>query len=166
MRRLSHVIVVGSLLASAAWLGLAQEQGGRYDQQISSNVARVLLSDKDYKDVSVQVEDGIVTLSGSVVLDSTRRYLGVQIRHIPHVAGVENQIVLSPPAPPDNILYGRVMSRLRESGYGDLTAQVHEGAVILKGYVRTQRDWAWAREIVMLTPGVKEVEARLSIISP
>ena len=166
MRRLSHMIIVGSLLASAALLSLAQDLGGRYDQQISSNVARVLLNDKDYKDVSVVVEDGIVTLTGSVILDSTRRNLVVQIRHISHVAGVDDQIVLSPPAPPDNILYGRVMSRLQESGYGDLTAQVHEGAVILKGYVRTQRDWAWAKEIVLLTPGVKEVEARLSIVSP
>lgn len=153
-------------MASAAWLLLAQGRGGRYDQQINSNVARVLLSDRDYKDVSVQVEDGIVTLTGSVVLGSTRRNLVVQVRHIAHVAGVDNQMVLSPPAPPDNILYGRVMSRLQESGYGDLTAQVHEGAVILKGYVRTQRDWAWAKEIVLLTPGVKEVEARLSIVSP
>lgn len=166
MRRLSRMIIMGGFLASTAWLGLAQDRGGRYDQQISSNVARVLLSDKDYKNVGVQVEDGIVTLTGGVVLDSTRRNLAVQIQHISHVAGVDNQIVLSPPAPPDNILYGRVMSRLQESGYGDLTAQVHEGAVILKGYVRTQRDWAWAREIVMLTPGVKEVEARLSIVSP
>jgi osmotically-inducible protein OsmY len=160
------MIIVGSLLASAAWLGLAQDLVGRYDQQISSNVARVLLNDRDYKDVSVVVEDGIVTLTGSVVLDSTRRNLVVQIRHISHVAGVDDRIVLSPPAPPDNILYGRVMSRLQESGYSDLTAQVHEGAVILKGYVRTQRDWAWAKEIVLLTPGVKEVEARLSIVSP
>jgi osmotically-inducible protein OsmY len=140
--------------------------GQPYDQQISSNVARVLLSDKDYKDVSVQVEDGIVTLTGSVALNSTRLNLAVQIGHIPHVAGVDNEIVLSPPAPPDHILYGRVMSRLQEAGYGDVTAQVHNGAVVLKGYVRTQRDWSWAREIVMLTPGVKEVETRLSIVSP
>ena len=166
MRRLYHAVVVGCFLASAAWLVLAQNRGGRYDQQINSNVARVLLSDEDYKNVSVQVEDGIVTLTGSVALDSTRRNLAVQIGHISHVAGVDNELVLSPPAPPDNILYGRVMSRLQEAGYGDVTAQVHEGAVILKGYVRTQRDWAWAKEIVRLTPGVKEVEARLSIVSP
>jgi osmotically-inducible protein OsmY len=165
MSRLQGSVVVGCLLASAAWL-VAEDRGGRYDQQISSSVARVLLTDKDYENVSVQVGDGIVKLTGSVVLDSTRRNLVVQIGHISHVVGVDNQVVLSLAAPPDNILYGRVMSRLRDSGYGDLTAQVHEGAVILKGYVRTQRDWSWAKEIVMLTPGVKEVEARPSIVSP
>jgi osmotically-inducible protein OsmY len=166
MRRLSQIVGVGCLLVASAWLSAAQDRGGRYDQQIRSNVARVLLSDKDYKDVSAEVEDGIVTLSGSVVLDSTRRNLAVQVRRISHLAGVDNQVALSPPAPPDNILYGRVMSRLQEAGYEDVTAQVHEGAVILKGNVRTQRDWFWAKEIVMLTPGVKEVEARLTVVSP
>ena len=166
MRQLYLAVVVLGLLARAAWPGLTQDRSSRYDQQISSNVARVLLSNKDYKDVSVQVEDGIVKLTGRVNLDSTRRNLTVQIRHIPHVAGIDNQLVLSPPAPPDNILYSRVMSRLQEAGYGDVTAQVHEGVVILKGYVQTQRDYSWAREIVMLTPGVKEVEARLRVISP
>jgi osmotically-inducible protein OsmY len=153
-------------LVAFAALATSQERGTRYDQQISSNVARVLLSDQEYKDVSAEVEDGIVTLSGSVVLDSARRNLAVHIRHISHVAGVDNQIVLSPAAPPDSILYGRVISRLQEAGYSDVKAQVHEGAVILKGSVRTQRDWFWAKEIVALTPGVKEVEARMTVVNP
>lgn len=166
MRQLSRMAALWFLTVAAAWPGFAQERGGRYDQQIRSNVARVLLSDIDYKDVSAEVEDSIVTLSGSVVVDSTRRNLAGQVRHIPHVARVENQVVLSPPAPPDNILYSRVMSRLQGAGYEDVTVQVHEGTVILKGNVRTQRDWNWAKEIVILTPGVKEVEARLTIVSP
>lgn len=166
MRQLSRMAALWFLTVAAAWPGFAQERGGRYDQQIRSNVARVLLSDIDYKDVSAEVEDSIVTLSGSVVVDSTRRNLAGQVRHIPHVARVENQVVLSPPAPPDNILYSRVMSRLQGAGYEDVTVQVREGTVILKGNVRTQRDWNWAKEIVILTPGVKEVEARLAIVSP
>ena len=166
MNRLSRVAGFGCLLAVAVSYCLAQERGGRYDQQIRSNVARILLSDKDSKDVRVEVEDGIVTLTGRVALDSTRRNLAVQVRHVPHVAGVENQLVLSPPAPPDNILYGRVMARLQDAGYEGVTAQVHEGAVILRGTVRTQRDWSSAKQMVILTPGVKEVEARLTIVSP
>jgi hypothetical protein len=98
-------------------------------------------------------------------LDSTRRNLTVQIRHIAHVAGVDNKLVLSPPAPPDNILYGRVISRLQDAGYNGVTAQVHEGAVILRGNVRTQKDVFRTKEIVMLIPGVKEVEATLTIDS-
>jgi hyperosmotically inducible periplasmic protein len=125
-----------------------------------------LLGDKDYKDVSVDVEDGIVRLRGSVALDSTRRNLEAQVRRIEHVAGVENGVVLAPPAVPDNILHGRVIVRLRDAGYDDIAMQVHEGTVMLQGNVRTQRDWHWVREIVMLTPGVKEVEARLTVVTP
>lgn len=166
MKRLSLIVGFWCLLAGTVWPGWAQERGGRYDQQIRSNIARVLLSDKDCKDVQAEVDDGMVVLTGSVVLDSTRRNLAVQVRHIPYVAGVENQLVLSPPAPPDNILYGRVMARLQDAGYEGVTAQVHEVAVILRGNVRTQRDWNSAKQIVILTPGVKEVEARLTIVTP
>jgi osmotically-inducible protein OsmY len=42
---------------------------------------------------------------------------------------------------------------------------VHEGAVILRGNVRTQKDVFRTKEIVMLIPGVKEVEATLTIDS-
>jgi osmotically-inducible protein OsmY len=166
MTPLSRVLTVAFLLASVVWPRNAQKPGGRYDQQISSNVARLLLSDKNYENVSADVEDGIVKLAGNVALDSTRRNLTVQVRRIPHVAGVDNQLVLSPPAPPDHVLYGRVMARLQDAGYVEVIAQVHEGAVILKGSVRTQKDWAAAKHIVSLTPGVKEVEARLSIATP
>ena len=165
MKKLSWIVAMGFLVV-AGTLSFAQDRGGRYDQQISSNLARVLLSDKDYKDVSVDVEDGIVTLKGSVALDSTRRNLEAQVRHIPHVAGVVNVIDIAPPNVPDTILYGRVMVRLQDAGYDKIAVQVHQGTVILRGNVRTQRDWHWIREVVMLTPGVKEVESRLTVVTP
>jgi osmotically-inducible protein OsmY len=166
MKRTLWVAAWGCMLALAASAALAQAQGGRYDQQILSNVARVLAGDPQYKNVTVDVEDGVVTLAGSVALDSTRRNLAVRVRHIDHVAGVENQLVLSPPAPPDHVLYGEVQRRLLDAGYKDITIQVHEGAVVLQGIVRNQKDMNAARQIVSLTPGVKEVAARLTIATP
>ncbi len=157
---------LGCMLLFAAPAGPAQAQSGRYDQQILSNVARVLAGNPQYKNVTVQVEDGIVTLAGSVELDSMRRSLAVKVSHIAHVAGVENQLTLSPPAPPDHLLYGVVKNRLLDAGYSTITIEVHEGVVILTGAVRTQRDWNRAREIASLTPGVKEVESRLQIVTP
>ncbi len=160
-----HKMAVASMLLFTG-VGVIQAQGGRYDQQILSNVARVMAGDPQYKNVTVQVEDGIVTLTGTVELASTRRDLVVKINHIAHVAGVENQVVLAPPAPPDHILYGRVQNRLLQAGYPDIAIEVHEGLVILTGAVRTQRDLNRAKEIAGLTPGVKEVEARLQIVTP
>jgi hyperosmotically inducible periplasmic protein len=148
------------LLASAA---LGQQQGGRYDTQIRARVAQVLAGNRDYKNVKAAVEDGIVTLSGEVELHSVRRGLVTRIHHIAHVAGVENQIVLAPPAVPDNILSGRVQTQLQDAGYRTLTIQVHEGGVTLRGTVRNQREQEAVRQLVSATPGVKEVEIRLSI---
>lgn len=169
MKRISLIaaFACGLLLAVLSGLGqTVQTHGGRYDQQILSNVARILAGDPQYKNVTVKVEDGIVTLSGNVELESMRRNLAVRVLHIAHVEGVEDRLVLEPPATPDHVLYGRVFSRLQDAGYKNVTIEVHDGAVVLLGTVRSQRDWNAAKEIVNLTPGVKEVEARLQIATP
>jgi osmotically-inducible protein OsmY len=161
------LLAAGLLCMLALATSTARPQGaGRYDQQILSNVARVLAGDAQYKNVTVTAEDGIVTLAGSVELDSARRQLGVKVSHIPHVAGVENRLVLAPPALPDEILYGRVQETLADAGYQGITIEVHQGLVVLKGVVRTQRDWNRVKQIAGWTQGVKEVEARMSIASP
>jgi osmotically-inducible protein OsmY len=155
-------------IAALCWIGLLMpaamgQRGGRYDAQVRERVGQVLASNKDYKNIKADVEDGIVTLSGDVVLHSVRRGLVARIHRIAHVVGVENQIVLAPPALPDNVLSGRVQTQLRDAGCGTLTIQVHEGGVVLHGTVRNRHDWDTVRELVSSTPGVKEVEVRLSI---
>jgi hyperosmotically inducible periplasmic protein len=155
-------------IAPFCWLAVLMpaalgQQGGRYDAQIRPRVAQVLARNKDFKNVKADVEDGIVTLSGDVALHSVRRGLVARIHRIAHVVGVENQIVLAPPAVPDNILSGRVQTQLQDAGYSTLTIQVHEGGVILHGTVRNRHDWDTVRELVSSTPGVKEVEVRLSV---
>jgi osmotically-inducible protein OsmY len=164
MKRILLVAALVCMLALAA--KAVQSQGARYDQQILSNVARVLAGDPQYKNVTVTVEDGVVTLAGGVELDSSRRTLEVKVSHIPHVAGVENKLVLAPTPPPDNILYGRVQDTLADAGYQGIAIEVHNGVVVLKGVVRTQRDWNRVRQIAGWTPGVKEVDARMSIANP
>lgn len=169
---MKRLVLIAAFACGFSFLALAgpaqtpQTHGGRYDQQILSNVARILAGNPQYRSVTVNVEDGVVTLAGSVELDSTRRDLSVRVLHIAHVEGVENQLTLEPVATPDHILYSRVLSRLEEAGYKNLTIQVHEGLVVLQGSVPTQHDVNAAKRIVDLTPGVKEVDARLQIATP
>jgi osmotically-inducible protein OsmY len=165
MKRILFVAALVCALAVAA--KAAQSQGGgRYDHQILSNVARVLQGDPQYKNVTVTAEDGIVTLAGSVELDRARRALEVKVSHIPHVASVQNRLVLAPPAPPDNVLCGRVQETLTDAGYRGIVVEAHDGVVVLTGMVRTQRDWNLVKEMAGVTPGVKEVDARMSIANP
>jgi osmotically-inducible protein OsmY len=140
--------------------------GGRYDGQIRAEVEKLLAAKSECKNVKATVDDGVVTLTGNVELDSERRTLVTRVRRIAHVEEVESQILLSPSAPLDNVLYARVSRRLHDAGYAQVTIQVHEGAVILQGNVRTMRDRHSVLQLAWNTEGVKEVEAKLSVMQP
>lgn len=144
---------------------VTRKQGGRYDQQIRSAVARIVRDKAEYKKVKAEVEDSVVTLTGSVELDSTRRTLVDRVRKIAHVEAVENHLVLDPPAVPDQELYGRVQRNLADAGFDTLKLRVHEGAVTIEGMVADQMQRQRVIELVRRTEGVKEVDARVSFAS-
>ncbi len=141
------------------------QRGGRYDGQIRAKVQQILERENRYKKVKAEVEDSVVTLTGSVELDSSRRDLVDRIRKIPHVESVENGLILDPPAMPDTELYGRVQRNLEDAGYRALTLKVHEGVVILEGMVADQHERKRVLDLVRRIEGVKEVESRLSFAS-
>ncbi len=143
--------------------GTTQRRGARYDQQIRESVAKLLTSKADYKNVKADVDDATVTLTGNVELDSTRRFLVQRARRIAHVNGVQNELVLDPPAMEDKTLYGHVQQELEDAGFKTLTIKAHEGAVTLLGIVRTVQDRERALRIARETKGVKEVESRLTV---
>jgi osmotically-inducible protein OsmY len=160
--------VTAFCVASVAFLiGLAsvcsaQSRGGRYDDDIRKAVAHLLASKSECKNVKAVVDGSVVTLTGTVELDSERLTVVARVRRIPHVEDVDNQILLAPPAPLD----GRVSRRLRDAGYDQVSVRVHEGAVILQGSVRTERDRHSVMQLAWSTKGVKEVEAKLSVMQP
>jgi len=139
--------------------------GAKQDQAILRATVRIIKSRSEYKDVHAEVEDGIVTLTGKVELESSRSALKNKIRHIAHVAGVRNQIALFPPPVADEVLLHRLSATLRDAGYGDVKIAVHNGAVVVTGIVRTEKDRNWATQLVWQTDGVREVQAELSVAS-
>jgi len=166
MRRILRAVTIASVLTCAAATALTQPRGGRYDDQIRADVAKLLAAKSECKNVKAQVDDSVVTLTGTVELDSERRTIVTRVRRIPHVEEVDNRILLSPPAPLDDVLYGRVMRRLRDAGLDQIKAQVHEGAVILQGSVCTMCECQSAVQLVWASEGVKEVEAQISVMQP
>ncbi|HET7872760.1 MAG TPA: BON domain-containing protein [Terriglobales bacterium] len=145
------------LLAVAATA--MQNHGGRYDFQIRAELKQVLDHNNAYHNVTAMVEDGVVVLAGSVELDSTRQALFARVRRIPHVESVEANVVLSPPAVPDQTLYGRVQQTLSDAGFAEVKFRAHEGAVILEGTVRNLKQRQRLIELIQATDGVKEVSA-------
>lgn len=160
---LRRVLLVHFLLLCVALLPvMAQRRGGRYDGQIRAAVSQTLAGKADYKNVKAEVEDGVVTLTGSVELDSTRRHLVTRLRGIPHLESVRNELVLYPPAVADKALFARVQRNLADAGFSELKLKVHEGAVTLQGQVRDFQTRQRVLDIARRTEGVKEVDAQLT----
>ncbi len=161
MTAMTRTICIALLCCFALNPGYAVK-GGKYDPQILAATSRVLESDK-YRNVTAEVEDGIVTLKGAVELESLRAGLEYKIRHLPNVAGVRNQVLLDPPPVDDKVLFGRISSRLRAAGFEHLRVRTHNGAVTLIGIVRTQRERSLILQATWETDGVREVFSQLSV---
>ncbi len=161
LKKTLHAFCIG-LVFPSLFCGLP---GGRHDQAILAATVKIVDNQKEYKNIHADVEDGVVTLTGTVELESSRSEIENSIRHVPHVKGVRNQVVLFPPPVLDQVLLHRLLASLKEAGYEDLKIKAHNGAVVLTGTVRTAQDRNRAIQLAWQTDGVREVQAQLSVAS-
>jgi osmotically-inducible protein OsmY len=142
----------------------AMASTSRYDQQIQQTVSRKIHGAKQLQSVSSSVEDGIVTLTGTVGLYQDKLDAAKKIKKIGDVAGVRNDIVVAGETVPDSQLQQKLARKLAYDriGYYDnafnyLAVDVKDGVVTLSGDTvwDVPKDSAFA--IVARTPGVKDV---------
>jgi len=141
----------------------APRRGGRYDQQILVEIQKIIQARSEYRNVHAEVEDGIVALTGTVKLESSRVWIENKARNLPHVEGVRSQLMLDPPPVPDRELALRVRTRLSDAGFENVRLTARNGAVVLTGVVRNPKEQRQVLQIVRLTPGVKETESKLTL---
>jgi hyperosmotically inducible periplasmic protein len=147
-----------------------RQLNGRYDQQIQQEVTSELKKHDWGKDIRASVEDGIVTLDGTVpmYLDKVRAY--DKIHNKDHVQGVRNLIVVAGKNVPDNQLGQTLADKLRydrvDQGivFNNFTLGVNNGIVTIGGQARTPTDAASAVAIVENTPGVKGVVDDIQVL--
>jgi len=157
-----------SLVVTLALLVLlsmtAMATTGRYDQQIQQAVSRKIHDAKQLQSVSSSVEDGIVTLAGTVNLYQDKLDAAKKVKKLANVTGVRNDIVVAGETVPDSQLQQKLAKKLAYDrvGYFDntfnyLALNVKDGVVTLSG------DTVWdvpkdsALAIVARTAGVKDV---------
>ncbi len=144
---------------------------GRYDEQIQQAASQKLQKAKHLQNVSSSVEDGIVTLTGTVNLYQDKLDAAKQVKKVAEVTGVRNDITVAGPTVPDNQLRQKLTKKLAYDrvGYYDnafnyIAVNVKDGVVTLSG------DAVWdvpdesARGIVAQTPGVKDVVDDVKIL--
>lgn len=161
MRKLAVALFVASLVVPAT----AQQRSGegRYDRQILSGVNDNLQKKATFEKVKATVEDGIVTLEGTVNLYIDKVNAEKQARKVKNVDGVRNRIQVAGAAVPDKDLHEKLAAKLRYDRIGQgivfntLTLGVENGTVTVGGNVRDYPDRDSVIAIVETTPGVKDV---------
>ncbi len=144
---------------------------GRYDQQIQQAVSHKIQAKKQLRGVTSNVEDGIVTLSGTVDLYQYKVDAAKRVKKLDNVTGVRNDIAVAGTTVPDAQIEKKLSKQLAYDrvGYFDntfnfLTIQVKDGVVTLGGEALwdTPRDSALA--IAAGTPGVKDVVNNVTVL--
>ncbi len=164
--------LVGALIAVALLsVTLFAETGAasRYDRQVQNSVTQKMASKSQFRDVKASVEDGIVTLTGTVDLYQRKLDAAKLAHKIANVQGVRNLLSVAGPDVPDAQLEEKLATKLRfvrvgyDSTFDYFALGVKDGVVTVEGQDRTGvgRDEALAD--IANTPGVKDVIDNVSI---
>jgi hyperosmotically inducible protein len=171
-RKNSSGRLVGTLLAvglMSAMLVAQTPAAARYDNQIQATVTQKLASKSQFENVKASVEDGIVTLTGTVDLYQRKLDAAKLARKTANAQGVRNLLSVAGPNVPDAQLEQKLAKQLRyvRVGYDNtfdyFALGVKDGVVTVEGQDRTGvgRDEALADIANM--PGVKDVVDNVSV---
>jgi len=164
--------LVGSFLAVgllSVTLVAQTPAASRYDNQIQTSVTQKLAAKHQFGDVKASVEDGIVTLTGTVDLYQRKLDAAKLGRKTANVQGVRNLITVARPNVPDAQIAEKLATKLRyvregyDSTFDYFALGVKDGVVTVEGQDRTGvgRDEAFADIANM--PGVKDVVDNISV---
>jgi len=170
MKKLRQVFVV--TLVSLVLLSMtAMASTGRYDQQIQQTASQKLHDAKQLQNVSSSVEDGIVTLTGTVGLYQDKLDAAKKVKKLANVTGVRNDIAVAGETVPDGQLRQKLAKKLAYDrvGYYDnafnyIALSVKDGVVTLSGDTLWDVPKDSALAIVARTPGVKDVVNEVTVL--
>lgn len=159
------VLAIGLMGAIAA----AQTPASRYDDQIQATVSHKLAAKNRFSNVQANVDDGIVTLTGTVDLYQNKLDAAKLARKTANAQGVRNLVTVTGPNVPDEQLEQKLASKLRfvrvgfDNTFDYFAIGVKDGVVTVEGQDRTGvgRDEAMADIAGM--PGVKDVIDNMTV---
>jgi hyperosmotically inducible protein len=159
-KTLNLVLAVGLLAGSLSAQDLS---ASRHDSDIQVKISHELAKKSQFKDLKVSVDEGIVTLTGTVGVYQQKLDAAKKARKTHDVEGVRNLIEVSGKTVSDEALAAQLDKSLYydrigyDNEFNYLTVSVRDGAVTLTGETRTPVDHDSALALVENTPGVKQV---------
>ena len=161
--------VTALALAVSMAVPSAMAESAPNDSRIQAEVTKSL-SNAKFKDVHASVQDGIVSLTGSVNVYAVKADAEKKARKVKTVTAVRDDIQVSGPAVSDEVLQRKLLSRIQSDriGYGTTTfnaisLNVENGVVTLGGtaYGPVDKDTAIADASYMA--GVKGVVDNIQV---
>ncbi len=144
---------------------------GRYDEQIQQAVSQKIHDAKQLQSVNSSVEDGIVTLTGTVNLYQDKLEAAKKVKKLSNVTGVRNDITVAGETVPDGQLQQKLAKKLAYDrvGYGDnafnyIAVDVKDGVATLSGYTVWDVPKDTALDVVARMPGVKDVVNDVNVL--
>ena len=144
---------------------------GRYDEQIQQAVSQKIHDVRQLQSVSSSVEDGIVTLAGTVNLYQDKLDAAKKVKKLANVTGVRDDIAVAGETVPDNQLQQKLAKKLaydrvgyRDNAFNYIALNVKDGVVTLTGDTLFDVPKDSALAIVAGTPGVKDVVNQVNVL--
>ncbi len=139
----------------------------RPDPDIARDAVEAIKRDlpASWENVKVIVEDGIVTLEGTVEWNYQRKLAEDALLDVFGITGVVNKIDVRPHVAPVDIRR-RIEEALRRAAELDasrISVQANGGEVILRGRVRSWAERDRAEQAAWNAPGVTKVDNRIQI---
>ena len=163
--------LAGALL-SLPQVSMAAASGARpfaADDNGAASALQSKLNKPQFKNVKVDVQNGVATLSGTVDLYEYKVDADKRVHKVKDVNAVRNDIQVTGPNVSDQELQAKLGEKLRYDrvGYGNLfnsiTLNVQNGVVTVGGHARTDVDKDSALALVSTYPGVKEVNNEIQV---
>ena len=166
-------LVVGALLSlPQSSFAVPRTPGATAGMEDESSVAAAVtskLDKKQFQNVKVTADNGIVTLTGTVDLYEYKADAAKRAQKVKGVTAVRNQIEVGGTSIPDDQLKAKLAEKLEYDrvGYGNafnaISLDVQNGVVTLGGHARTYVDRDSAMALVSTYPGVKEVNEEIQV---
>jgi len=158
---------IAGLLALIPAIPMQAQQGP--DGQVKADVLKAL-DKKQFKDVQVAVNDGVVKLTGTVPTYADKEDADKRVHHRKNVTAVDNEIQVAAGEVDDATLLRKLSEKLTYDrvGYGttafnSITVAVHNGVVTLGGTAYGPVDKDSAVSVVANYPGVRDVIDNISV---